>query len=219
MVHPVVPSNPSLRSPTPGIFCFASILLGFAAHISMVPEMPLDGIDSPPFIWTDSIFASAAFPPMASTYFSMTFSAAGRSAAGFACGAGAGAVAVCADNGAANARVQTTARARPGRQIKPNMLECSWWGPGGAKGRTDSKCTLDLMLKGTKDALVQKIQPVSIHGQISLDVYFVDPDDSQGQVSLARIGPESVPRDMEPGDRVTLHYMLGVVTSITKPAA
>lgn len=75
------------------------------------------------------------------------------------------------------------------------------------------------MLKGTKDALVTKVQPVSIHGQISLDVYFVDPDDPQGQVSLARIGPESVPRDLEKGERVTLHYMLGVVTSITRPAS
>ena len=72
------------------------------------------------------------------------------------------------------------------------------------------------MLKGTKEVVVQKIQPVSIHGQISLDVYFSDPDDSQGQISLARIGPESTPRNMEPGDRVTLHYTLGVVTNITK---
>jgi hypothetical protein len=72
------------------------------------------------------------------------------------------------------------------------------------------------MLKGTKNVEVTKIQPVSIHGQISLDVYFIDPDDSQGQVSLARIGPESTPRNLEVGDRVTLHYMLGVVTSITK---
>ena len=72
------------------------------------------------------------------------------------------------------------------------------------------------MLKGTRDVLVTRVQPVSIHGQISLDVYFVDPDDSQGQVSLARIGPESVPKDLEAGDRVTLHYMLGQVTAITR---
>lgn len=75
------------------------------------------------------------------------------------------------------------------------------------------------MLKGTKDAVVTKVQPVSIHGQISLDVYFVDPDDTQGQVSLARIGPESVPKNLEAGDRVTLHYMVGVVTSITRPVS
>jgi hypothetical protein len=75
------------------------------------------------------------------------------------------------------------------------------------------------MLKGTKDVRITKVQPVSIHGQISLDVYFVDPDDTQGQVSLARIGPESVPKNLEPGEDVTLHYMFGAVTSITRPVS
>jgi hypothetical protein len=74
------------------------------------------------------------------------------------------------------------------------------------------------MLKGTREAIVKKVQPVSIHGQISLDVYFVSPDDPDGQVSLARVGPEAMPRNLEAGDRVTLHYLLGVVTSITKVA-
>jgi hypothetical protein len=72
------------------------------------------------------------------------------------------------------------------------------------------------MLKGTRTVQVTKIQPVSIHGQLSLDVYFIDPDDPQGQVSLARMGSESVPRNLEAGDTVELHYMVGVVTSITK---
>ncbi len=72
------------------------------------------------------------------------------------------------------------------------------------------------MLKGTRTAQVTKIQPVSIHGQISLDVHYIDPEDSQGQVRLARMGPESVPKNLEPGDKVQLHYLLGVVTSITK---
>jgi hypothetical protein len=72
------------------------------------------------------------------------------------------------------------------------------------------------MLKGSKPALVKKVQPVSIHGQISLDVYFVDPDDPDGQVSLARLGPEAMPQDLEPGDRIEVHYMLGVVTHLTR---
>lgn len=72
------------------------------------------------------------------------------------------------------------------------------------------------MLKGTRTVRVTKIQPVSIHGQLSLDVYFIDPDDPQGQVSLARVGGESVPRNVEVGDTVDLHYMVGVVTSVTK---
>lgn len=72
------------------------------------------------------------------------------------------------------------------------------------------------MLKGTKEVAVTKVQPVSIHGQISLDVYFIEPDDPQGQVRLARIGPESVPPHLEAGEKVTLHYTLGVVTAITR---
>lgn len=72
------------------------------------------------------------------------------------------------------------------------------------------------MLNGSKPAIVQKIQPVSIHGQLSLDLYYTDPDDSQGQVRLARVGQESVPRDLEAGDRVELHYVVGVVTHVTK---
>ena len=74
------------------------------------------------------------------------------------------------------------------------------------------------MLKGSRKVLVKKVQPVSIHGQISLDVYFVDPEEPDGQVSIARVGPEAAPRHLEAGDRVELHYVLGVVTQITKTA-
>jgi hypothetical protein len=72
------------------------------------------------------------------------------------------------------------------------------------------------MLKGTKTVTVTRIQPVSIHGQVSLDVYYIDADDPQGQVRLARVGEESVPRGLEEGDKVDLHYLLGVVTHITR---
>ena len=75
------------------------------------------------------------------------------------------------------------------------------------------------MLKGSKLAIVRKIQPISIHGQVSLDVYYNDADDEQGQVRVARVGKESVPRDLEAGDTVELHYLVGVVTHITKTQA
>jgi hypothetical protein len=75
------------------------------------------------------------------------------------------------------------------------------------------------MLKGTKPAVVRKIQPISIHGQVSLDVYYVDLDDEQGQVRVARVGKESVPLDLEAGDSVELHYVVGVVTHITKTSS
>ena len=72
------------------------------------------------------------------------------------------------------------------------------------------------MLKGTRTAVVSRIQPISIHGQVSLDVFWTDPEDPEGEIRHARVGDESVPRDMSPGDTVTLHYLLGSVTHITK---
>ena len=72
------------------------------------------------------------------------------------------------------------------------------------------------MLKGTRTAIVKRLQTISVHGQISLDVFWTDPEDPEEEVRHARVGNESVPRDMEVGDQVTLHYLLGQVTQITK---
>ena len=72
------------------------------------------------------------------------------------------------------------------------------------------------MLKGTRQGVIKRIQPISIHGQVSLDVFWVDPDDPEEEMRHARVGNEAVPRDMEPGDKVTMHYLMGMVTQITK---
>jgi hypothetical protein len=72
------------------------------------------------------------------------------------------------------------------------------------------------MLRGTRQGIVSRIQPISIHGQVSLDVFWTDPDDPEGEIRHARVGTESAPQDLEPGDRVTLHYLMGAVTEISK---
>ena len=72
------------------------------------------------------------------------------------------------------------------------------------------------MLKGTRAAIVYRIQPISIHGQVSLDVFWMDPEDPEQELRHARVGDESVPPNMTVGDRVTLHYLMGMVTRITK---
>lgn len=72
------------------------------------------------------------------------------------------------------------------------------------------------MLKGTRQGVVSRVQPISIHGQISLDVFWSDPDDPESEIRHARVGEESVPRGLSAGDRVTMHYLLGMVTRITK---
>ena len=72
------------------------------------------------------------------------------------------------------------------------------------------------MLKGTRPGILRKVQPISVHGQISWDVFFSDPDDLDGPVHMARVGPEDVDRKLEPGDRITLEYLLGSVTRVTR---
>ena len=72
------------------------------------------------------------------------------------------------------------------------------------------------MLKGTRTTVMRKIQPISVHGQESWDVFFSDPDDPDGPLQMARVGPEAVERGLEPGDRVTLQYLLGSVTNVTR---
>jgi hypothetical protein len=72
------------------------------------------------------------------------------------------------------------------------------------------------MLKGTRSAIIKRIQPVSVHGQVSLDVMWVDPEDPEEELRHARVGPENTPRDLEVGDKATMHYLMGSVTQITK---
>jgi len=72
------------------------------------------------------------------------------------------------------------------------------------------------MLKGTREGIVRRIQPVSIHGQISLDVQYVYPDDSNGQIQVARLGPEAVEPGIEAGDRVQVEFLLGAAVSVKR---
>ena len=74
------------------------------------------------------------------------------------------------------------------------------------------------MLKGTRDGILRRIQPVSIHGQISWDVFFADVEEPDGQVHLARLGPEAVANNIEPGDRIEIEYLVGVPVKITRRA-
>lgn len=71
------------------------------------------------------------------------------------------------------------------------------------------------MLKGTRQAVIHRIQPVSIHGQVSLDVFWQDPEDPEQEIRHSRVGDDAVPRNLQPGDKVTLHYLMGMVTRIT----
>lgn len=75
------------------------------------------------------------------------------------------------------------------------------------------------MLKGIRDGILKKVQPVSIHGQVTWDVFFTDIEDPDGQVHNARIGPEAViGTNLEPGDRIQIEYVVGVAVRVTRVA-
>jgi hypothetical protein len=72
------------------------------------------------------------------------------------------------------------------------------------------------MLKGTRDGIFRRIQPLSIHGQVSWDVFYTSVEEPDGQIHVARIGPEAVSGNLEPGDRIAVEYLLGVPIKVTR---
>ena len=80
------------------------------------------------------------------------------------------------------------------------------------------KCYDRSVLKGTRDGILKKVQPVSIHGQMSVDVYFTDASEPDGQVNVARVGDEAVDTTMEPGDAIKLEYLVGQVIKVSRVA-
>jgi hypothetical protein len=72
------------------------------------------------------------------------------------------------------------------------------------------------MLKGTRDGILKRVQPVSIHGQLSCDVFFTSVEDPEGQIHVARLGPEAVADNLEPGDRIKVDYLVGTPVKVTR---
>jgi hypothetical protein len=73
------------------------------------------------------------------------------------------------------------------------------------------------MLKGTRDAVLRRIFPISIHGQASWEIVFTHLDDPGEQLNAARVGPEAiVGHTLEAGDHVQIEYLVGVVVKVTR---
>jgi hypothetical protein len=74
------------------------------------------------------------------------------------------------------------------------------------------------MLKGSRDGVLRRMQPISIHGQLSYDVHYTVDDEPDGQARVARIGPEALDAGLQVGDRVRLDFLVGVVTAVHRLA-
>jgi hypothetical protein len=72
------------------------------------------------------------------------------------------------------------------------------------------------MLKGTREAVLYRMQPISIHGQLSYDVHYKFADEPDEQMRVARVGPEALTPGLKEGDTVRLDFVLGAVTAVHK---
>ena len=68
----------------------------------------------------------------------------------------------------------------------------------------------------SKQFTVAGIFLLAREGRLSLDVHFVDPEDPEPEIRIARVLEHLVPPGLEPGDRIRVHYAMGVVTEITR---
>ena len=66
---------------------------------------------------------------------------------------------------------------------------------------------------GARDAVVLEARRFDIHGSGFIDVTVVFPDRS---TSSARLGTESVPPDLSPGDRVTVTMAVNMIVAIER---
>ena len=56
------------------------------------------------------------------------------------------------------------------------------------------------MLKGSRDAVLHRMQPISIHGQLSYDVHYRFADEPDSQMRVARVGREALAPGLQAGD-------------------
>jgi hypothetical protein len=74
------------------------------------------------------------------------------------------------------------------------------------------------MLKGSRDAVLHKLQPISIHGQLSYDVQYRFADEPDGDLRVARVGPEALGPGLQEGEPIRLDFLVGVVTGVHRLA-
>ena len=66
---------------------------------------------------------------------------------------------------------------------------------------------------GEREAVVVEVKPWDVHGVGYVDVTVVYQD---RQVETARLGPESVPQDLEAGEQVVVHRAVNMIVSIER---
>ncbi|MFQ3662392.1 MAG: hypothetical protein SNJ69_08365 [Chloroflexaceae bacterium] len=71
-----------------------------------------------------------------------------------------------------------------------------------------------MIVSGTADAILNTVQPISIHGTILYDLVYTHVGESQPR--QARIGAESIYAEPRPGDAVRVTYLMNVATTVER---
>jgi len=71
-----------------------------------------------------------------------------------------------------------------------------------------------MIVSGTADAILNAVQPISIHGTILYDLVYTHVGESQPR--QARIGAESIYAEPRPGDAVRVTYLMNMATTVER---
>ena len=72
------------------------------------------------------------------------------------------------------------------------------------------------MLKGTRDGILKRIQPISIHGQIAGTCSSPTSTIPTGRCTSPGSVPKRSRSNLEPGDRIQVEYLVGVAVKVTR---
>ena len=67
---------------------------------------------------------------------------------------------------------------------------------------------------GEREGLVMEVKPWDVHGVAYVDVTVAYPD---RVLETARLGPESIPEDLQPGERVIVSRAVNMIVAIRRP--
>ncbi len=72
-----------------------------------------------------------------------------------------------------------------------------------------------MIMSGSREATIQAIQTVDIHGTIFYDLVYIHSGEGE-QIRRTRVGAESIYTGARPGDAVRVSYLMNVVTGVAR---
>jgi len=86
-------------------------------------------------------------------------------------------------------------------------------------GRLDA-AVVNLLLPQSRTGTVLELRPVDIHGDRYVDLHVALDDAEPGKApQTGRVSASDCPADLQPGDRVSVRFVMGVMTKVVREGA